>query len=155
MKELECVAEIEVSYTPTNREQVSITSPQDAYDELVKFFPKQTIALQEKFVVMYLNNNNIILGVYELSKGGITSTVVDIRLLFSVALKVAATNIILAHNHPTGNLKPSKADLELTQKIKEAGKFLDITLTDHLIISPKEKFYSFADEGIYNKIIEL
>ncbi len=97
---------------------------------------------------MYLNQNNIVLGVYELSKGGITSTVVDVRLLFSVALKIAATNFIIAHNHPTGNLNPSKTDIELKKKIKEAGKYLDITLTDHLIISPDEKFYSWAEEGM-------
>lgn len=87
------------------------------------------------------------LGVYPLSTGGITGTMVDIRLILSVALKEAATGIILAHNHPSGNLQPSSADRDLTAKIKDACKYFDISLLDHLIIAPDRKYYSFADEG--------
>ena len=97
---------------------------------------------------MYMNRNNRVLGVYPLSEGGLTGTVADIRLILGIALKVAATGIILCHNHPSGNLKPSQADIQLTQRVREAGKLLDIPLIDHLIISPVCEFMSFSDEGL-------
>ena len=143
----EHVAEIQVSYRPAISNKPVIISALDAFIEMVEFFPSETIALQEKFVVMYLNRCNRMLGVYPLSTGGITGTMVDIRLILSVALKVAATGIILAHNHPSGNLQPSSADKMLTQKIKEACSFLDISVMDHIILNPKGEYASFADEG--------
>ena len=143
----ERVAEIQVSYRPAISNKPVIISALDAFVEIVEFFPSETIALQEKFVVMYLNRCNRVLGVYPLSTGGITGTMVDIRLILSVSLKVAATGIILAHNHPSGNLKPSSADKDLTGKIKDACKYFDISVFDHLIIAPDRKYYSFADEG--------
>lgn len=97
---------------------------------------------------MYLNRANRVIGVYKVSVGGITGTVADPRLILSVALKSAATSIILAHNHPSGNLKPSRADLELTTKIKTAAQLMDITVLDHLIVTSDEGFLSFADEGL-------
>lgn len=101
----------------------------------------------EEFWVLYLNNRNKIIGKEKLSSGGLTGTVVDVRLLFKNALHRLATAIVLAHNHPSGNLKPSQADIALTNKIKEAGRLLDIQLLDHLIIADTG-FYSFADEGV-------
>ena len=86
------------------------------------------------------------LGIYPLSRGGITASLVDVRLIFAVALKCNATGIIICHNHPSGNLKASKADINLTNKIKECSTLLDITLIDHLIIS-KTGFYSFINSG--------
>ena len=100
-------------------------------------------------MVMYLNRMNRVLGIYPMSIGGITGTVADIRLIFSVALTIASTSIILCHNHPSGNMKSSKGDIDLTKRIKDAGKLLDIKLLDHLIISPKDRDYlSFANEGL-------
>lgn len=97
-------------------------------------------------MVMQLNRAHRCLGIFPLSTGGITGTVADIRLILSVALKTAATSIKVSHNHPSGNLKPSRADIDLTYKIKEGGKLLDIQLPDHIIISPKEKdYYSFPE----------
>ena len=142
------VSEIEVSYRPSIGRKPIIVSGLDAYNELMNFFPAETIALQERFVVMYINRANRVLGVYPMSKGGITGTVVDIRLLMSVALKVAATSIILAHNHPSGNLQPSMQDQELTKKIVEDCKYFDIAVTDHLIISHEGDYYSFADNRL-------
>jgi DNA repair protein RadC len=142
------VAEISVSYKPSKAHKPIIKSSEDVYFHLLKFFPEDTIALHETFVVGYLNRANRLIGVYELSKGGITGTVADPRLVLSVALKTAATGIILAHNHPSGNLQPSSADIEITKKIEAACKFLDIKLIDHIIISPTGEFYSFIDEGI-------
>lgn len=142
------VAEIEVVYKPAISDKPIISSSLDAYNVLVNFFPGETLSLQERFVAMYLNRSNRVIGVYHMSTGGITGTVVDVRLLLSVALKTAATGIILAHNHPSGNLKPSEADKEITNKIKAACKLMDIELLDHLIISPVGS-YSFADESIF------
>lgn len=137
-----------VSYHPDNEHKPTIKSSQDAYNHIKEFFSPDTIALQEQFVAAYLNRANKIIGVYVVSKGGITGTVADPRLILSVALKVAATGIILAHNHPSGNLKPSGADEEITRKIKEGAALFDITLLDHLILTADSKYYSFKDEGL-------
>ena len=101
----------------------------------------------EEFWVLYLNNSNKVLAKHQLSKGGFTSTLVDVRLLYKEALKLSAIGVIVCHNHPSGKLEPSTSDIELTQKIKEAGVTLDIKLLDHLIITEKA-YFSFADEGI-------
>jgi DNA repair protein RadC len=149
MKPIQQVAEITISYKPTVCKKPLIASSIDAYRELKDFFPEELIHLQEQFVVMYLNRANRIIGIYRLSTGGITGTVADPRLILGTALKVAATSIILSHNHPSGNMQPSKADELLTNKIKEAAKFMDIQLSDHIVISPIDgAYYSFADEGL-------
>ncbi len=101
----------------------------------------------EEFWVLFLNNSNKVLAKHQVSKGGMTATVVDIRLLFKQALELFSVGIIVCHNHPSGKLKPSDADLQLTQKIKNAGNTLDIKLLDHLIITEKA-YFSFADDGI-------
>lgn len=148
-KKINRVAEISVSYNPTKAEKPTIICSIDAYVLFLNFFPKDTISLQESFMAMYLNRANRVIGIYLVSIGGISGTVADIRLILSVALKVVATGIMLAHNHPSGSLKPSRADIELTNKIKEAARFMDLNLLDHLIISPAGgKYYSFADEGL-------
>jgi len=100
----------------------------------------------EEFWVLYLNNSNVILDKIQLSKGGITGTLVDTRLIFKKAIELVATSIILAHNHPSGTLQPSSADKKMTKKIKGAGETLDIKVLDHLIITEK-MYFSFADEG--------
>lgn len=101
----------------------------------------------EEFWVLFLNNSNKVLAKHQVSKGGMTATVVDIRLLFKQALELFSVAIIVCHNHPSGKLKPSDADIQLTQKIKNAGNTLDIKLLDHLIITEKA-YFSFADEGV-------
>lgn len=142
-------AEIEVSYRPAISDKPIIKTALDAYTVLKPFFPVNLIALKEIFVVLYLNRSNRVIGVYELSSGGITGTVADIRLILGIALKVVATSLIISHNHPSGNLTPSKPDEILTSKIKEAAKFMDIQLVDHIIFSPTVgMYYSFADEGL-------
>ncbi len=99
----------------------------------------------EEFWILYLNNSNKVLRAEQLSKGGITGTLVDIRLAFKKALELGAVSLILAHNHPSGTLKPSESDIKLTAKIKKAGESLDITVLDHLIVTEKT-YFSFADE---------
>jgi len=101
----------------------------------------------EEFWVLYLNNSNTVVAKEQSSKGGLTATIVDIRLLFKRALELASVAIIVCHNHPSGKLQPSKADKDLTQKIKNAGVTLDVKILDHLIITEKN-YFSFADEGI-------
>ena len=137
------VSEIKVSYSTTNTPKVKITSGDVAFELLLSLWDLDTIELQEEFKVLLLNRANEVLGIYPLSKGGITGTVVDSRLIFAVALKCNATGIIIAHNHPSGTLKPSEADITLTKSIKKCADFLDITLIDHLIIT-KNGFYSFS-----------
>lgn len=149
VKENTKVSEISVSYRPAVANKPIVISSLDAYVLFKQFFDESTINLQETFMVMYLNRMNRVLGIYPMSKGGITGTVVDIRLIFSVALTIASTSIILAHNHPSENMKSSKGDIDVTNRIKEGGKLLDIQLLDHLIISPVDReYYSFADAGI-------
>ena len=98
--------------------------------------------------MLLLNNANKVKGTYQASTGGITGTVVDLRILFAVILKTVSTSIILAHNHPSGTLKPSGADKALTDKIKNAAELFDIRVLDHLIILPSGNYFSFADNGL-------
>ncbi|WP_434037709.1 RadC family protein [Formosa sp. 4Alg 33] len=100
----------------------------------------------EEFWIIYLNNSNTILQKQQLSKGGITGTLVDVRLTLKMALELGATALILVHNHPSGTLKPSVADKQITQKLKTAALSLDIKVLDHLIITERS-YFSFADEN--------
>ncbi len=101
----------------------------------------------EEFWVLYLNNSNKILAKHQISKGGLTATLVDVRIIFKKALELFAIGLILCHNHPSGKLIPSASDIELTKKIKKATFTLDLKLLDHLIITEKA-YFSFADEGV-------
>ncbi len=144
------VNEIKVSYIETATENVTkeIASSEDASELFYQLWDKDTIALRECFKVILLNNANKVKGIYELSQGGITATMVDIRILFAVVIKSLTVGIIIGHNHPSGVLKPSTSDIKLTRKIQEAANLLDVKLLDHLIITPKGSYYSFADEGL-------
>ncbi|WP_223549431.1 MULTISPECIES: DNA repair protein RadC [Aestuariivivens] len=101
----------------------------------------------EEFWIIYLNNSNKVIHKHQLSKGGITGTLVDVRLVLKNALEVGATGLILAHNHPSGTLRPSEADKQITKKLKTAAQSLDINVLDHLIITEKA-YFSFADETL-------
>lgn len=129
--------EIDIVYKPL-KEMVTrpkITSPQDAVRIFRENWDDMKIGIQEQFKVMYLNRGNMVLGITNLSTGGLSGTVVDPKVLFAMALKVAASAIILAHNHPSGNLTPSDCDRKLTKKLEEVGKLLDIAVLDHVILS--------------------
>jgi len=145
------VTEISVAYRRKRSKRVlpRIETSSDALVHILDGFDHKTIGMQEQFVCMYLNPANEVLGIYRAATGGITSTVADIRIILSVGLKVLATGIICAHNHPSGNLKPSRHDEDLTRKLKEAAKVMDMKLLDHLIVEPSGiNYFSFADEGI-------
>lgn len=144
---LEGVSEIEISYKPAIGLKPEVTSSSDAYRILKEYYPEDQIALKEYFVVMYLNQANRVIGVQKLSIGGLTSAIADVRLLFGTALKILATGIVISHNHPSGNTRPSLQDRNLTKQVKEAGKLLDIKLLDHLIITPDDQYISMADNG--------
>ena len=141
------VAEIQLSYRPTCRLGPIIRTSKDAYEELRLWFPEETISLQERFVVLYLNRANKVLGAFIASSGGITGTVADPRLIMSVALKAAAVGIVLAHNHPSGNLQPSAQDIEITKKIALACGLFDIKVVDHLIITSERNYLSMKEDG--------
>lgn len=145
------VAEIEVVYrkkvTVKASERPVITRSSDACEILKHYWDENKIDLVEEFKVLFLNRANRVLQFGNFSSGGLTGTVADPRLILAAALKLASCAIVLAHNHPSGNLKPSRADEQLTQKIKQAAAYHDITVMDHLIIT-SEGYYSFADEGL-------
>lgn len=146
---LTIVSEVELVYRSKVKasQRPSIKRSQDAFRILWNNWNKDKIEFVEQFKVLYLNRNNKILAIYELSTGGLTGTVADPRLIFLTALKLNATALILSHNHPSGNLSPSNADNSLTEKIKNAGKLLDIMVSDHIIIT-SEGYFSYADEGL-------
>lgn len=125
-------------------EKPKIGSSQDAFLLLQSIIGDLPV---EEFWVLYLNQGNFVVRKEQISKGGINQTSVDLRIIMKFALEEMATSLILAHNHPSGNLKPSQADINLTRKIKEAALSLDIEVFDHLIVTQKS-YFSFADEGI-------
>ncbi|MGS0747679.1 RadC family protein [Halpernia sp. GG3] len=125
-------------------EKVKIANSTDAFKV---FHPLLADLTAEEFWVIFLNQNNRILGKSQLSTGGINFSLVDLRILFKLALEFSCSAIMIAHNHPSGNLKPSEADNTITKEIAEAGKILKIQLLDHLIIT-QSTYFSFADENL-------
>ena len=147
MKQNSQVSEIQVSYTPSLLVDMSIKNSKKSFELMLNEWEQETLQMQEEVKILLLNRNNKVLGIYSLAKGGLTPCVVDVRIILSIALKTLATGIILVHNHPSGNLKPSQADLDITKKLKNSCDLLDISLLDHLIIT-KDNYFSFADEGL-------
>ena len=141
------ISEIRVSYSNSNKKKPKVNNSKESYQIILNCWDKNTIELQEEFKILLLNRANQVLGIYSMSKGGVSGTIVDIKLVFSVALKCNSSSMVLVHNHPSGNLKPSESDLLLTKKIIKASKVLDLQIIDHLIIS-KDNYYSFADDGL-------
>jgi DNA repair protein RadC len=142
------LAEIEVSYTSKvkYKDMQIVKSSKDA-EKIFRTIWQPTLEFRESFYILLLNRANKVLGWYRISEGGLSGTVADPRIIFSIALKCNALNIVMAHNHPSGNNQPSAADVQLTKNITEAGRVLEITVLDHLILT-KENFYSFVDEGL-------
>ncbi|WP_431294138.1 JAB domain-containing protein [Pedobacter sp. P26] len=143
------VAEIEISYHPAFKlaELPQVTSAQEAYGVLMERWDKGRLELLEEFKVILLNRRARVLGVVNISQGGLSGTLADPKVIFAVALKACASGMILAHNHPSGELSPSDADISLTRKLKSGGEILEISVNDHLIVS-RYGFYSFLDEGM-------
>jgi len=141
------VSEIQLKYKtnfdPESSPRIKVSK--DAYKVFLQMW-SDNIQFVEEFNILLLNRSNYVIGFSNVSKGGIAGTVVDAKVIFSAAILAGASSIILAHNHPSGGLRPSQADLDITQKLKTGAKALDIMILDSLIITP-HKYYSFVDEG--------
>lgn len=143
----EGVPEIKVRYNKSRKKSLGKISQSDnAADFIRKLYTRGTIELQESFIVLYLNNQNEIIGYYKHTTGGINATIADLRLILGTALKSASTSLIVAHNHPSGNLTPSSSDEKLTKEIKKGAELLNLRLLDHIIVTKKE-YFSFADNN--------
>lgn len=144
------VNEINISYSPNKQylEGCSISSSQDSFNLLYSLFHQDTIYLREEFIILYLNRGNKVLGYFKAFTGGVSGVICDPKIILAIALKGLASAIILAHNHPSGNRRPSDRDSSLTKKVKLAANEMDIQLLDHLIITPNGDYFSFADEGM-------
>ncbi len=141
------VAEIQLKYKPQPLTE-SIRNSVDLHKFLIsRVYDDETIGYKETFKVLLLNNHNKIIGYTTISEGGLTSTVVDVRVVMQTTLITNATSIILTHNHPSGNTTPSGHDDSLTKKIKAACELMDIRLLDHIIVTPFDSYYSYCDEG--------
>ncbi|MEI3483075.1 MAG: JAB domain-containing protein [Bacteroides caccae] len=140
------VGEVELTYKSTSKARSKIYSSEDAYKVLLPTYKEGTICYKEYFKVLFLNQSNQVLGYTLISEGGITETCADVRIILQAALLTNSVAIILAHNHPSGSMKPSRQDIEITKQVKDAARLMRITVTDHLILTDAG-YYSFADEG--------
>jgi len=142
------VAEIVLSYRPGSKvsEKPQIASSLTAIRILRANWDESKIEFIEECKVILLNRANRVLGIFNASSGGTAGTVVDLKVIFGAAMKASASAMILAHNHPSGSLKPSEQDKRLTERLVKAGNILELPLIDHLIITA-EGYYSFADDG--------
>lgn len=146
-KAVSIVAALEIGRRRNSSDTLSrkrITSSASVYELL---HPVIGDLPHEEFWVVYLNNSNKVLEKQQLSKGGITGTLVDVRLVLKTALELNAVGLILAHNHPSGTLRPSQSDKQLTQKLKKAAASIDVKILDHIIVTEKA-YFSFADDGL-------
>lgn len=139
------ICKITLVREPTDIHKAKIVGSTNASEYVREFYPSD-LNVREHFYAMYLNQSNNVIGYHHISTGGITGTMVDVRMIIKGALDCLAIGIILVHNHPSGNLKPSNADDKITRKIKEACSLMDIRLLDHLILT-EDSYYSYADEG--------
>lgn len=151
-KSLYRISEIGIYYKSKvpYRDRISINSPDMAYEVLKRAWDQNKIELLEEFKILLVDNKSNCLGIVDIASGSINSCIVDPRLLFSAALKARASGIILAHNHPSGNVFPSENDKKLTEKIRQGAEILNIAILDHLIVSP-HNYYSFAEKGLIPK----
>lgn len=142
------VAEVELTYKTKVKDydRIKITSSKDAERALRPLFA-DVMEHREMFYILLCNRKNKVMGAYMVSVGGVAGTVADPKLIFQAAIKANASSIILCHNHPSGGLNPSQADIELTKKVKAGGALLDIQVLDHIILT-EETYFSFGDEGI-------
>lgn len=143
-------SEIRIHYKSKIRpsERPQITCSKDCAEIFKNIFDFNTIDYKEFFYAMYLNRSNKILGVLQVSSGGVSGTVADAKIIFQGALKLNASTIIVCHNHPSGNIKPSEQDIALSKKLKEGAAFLDMAVIDSIIITSGDSYTSLADEGL-------
>ena len=140
------LAEVQITYSNPVKsvDRFKVVGSQSVASALREFWPSYD-HIEFMYMIM-LNRQNQILGYHQVSKGGITGTIIDLRVIYQVALKANASAIIIAHNHPSGNLEPSETDKKVSREVKDAGKILNITLLDHIILTT-DGFHSMADDG--------
>jgi len=144
------VSEVELIYRTNIKpsERIKIEDSKKVYSVLKTVYDYNTIEHKESFYAMYLNRANKLLAVILISEGGTSACLVDVKIIFQAALRVNASAIILSHNHPSGQLQPSNADIQITNRVKEAAKLLDMQVIEHIIVTPEEdQYYSFANNG--------
>ena len=145
------VGEVELHYKRTQTERLPntrVTCSRDANDVFRIIFDRNTIEYRESAHALFMDNANRVLGYFQVSTGAMNGTIMDVRMIFQTALKLNASALMIAHNHPSAKMQPSRADITITSKVKSAGEILDIKLLDHLILMPDESdYYSFTDEG--------
>jgi DNA repair protein RadC len=139
--------EVQIKYRTGNVQRQKIEGAEDSYNVFRGIFDEDTIDYDESVFVVFTNRALYTIGYFKVSQGGLSGTVVDPKKIFSVALQSGATGLIIAHNHPSGNLKPSVQDKELTTKLQQGAKILDLTFYDHLIVT-SDNYYSFNEEGL-------
>jgi DNA repair protein RadC len=144
------VSEVQLIYKNKVKasDRIKISCSRDAYKLFMDSWDPETIEFLESFKILLMTRSNAVLGILEISRGGTTGTISDLKVIFSAALKGNASGIICAHNHPSGNLNPSESDKLLTNKLRDAGNIMSIQLLDHLIISTEGDYYSFADNAL-------
>jgi DNA repair protein RadC len=144
------VAEVSLTYkskVPASQ-RPKISCSRDAYKIFNDSWEQDTLEHVEEFKILLLNRSNSVLGILPISKGGISGTVTDVRIILQAAIIANASGLIVCHNHPSSSLNPSESDTKITQKIKEAANLMDIQLLDHLILTTEDNYYSFADQGL-------
>jgi DNA repair protein RadC len=142
---MKTISKFELKKSSTTFEKVKITSSIDAQNYIRQFY-FDDIEIYESCFILLLNRNNQTIGYAKISQGGITGTIVDAKIICKYAVDSLASGVILAHNHPSGNLNPSQGDKDMTNKIKDALKLLDTSLFDHVILT-SEGYYSFMENG--------
>ena len=136
-------------YNSSLQNRPKITDVKMAHEIIMRMMDMNKIGLQEQIVVLYLNQANLVIGSSNAFTGGLTGSVVDIRIIIATALNLMATGVIIAHNHPSSNLKASTQDITLTKKLKTALSYMDINLLDHLIVTPENEYLSMSNEGLF------
>lgn len=146
---LQTISEVRLIYRTKVKasDRPQIKCSRDAYEIFMESWDLDSIEHTEEFKLMLLNRSNRVLGISSLSKGGTTGTLVDVKLLLQYTIKSNANAIILCHNHPSGNLHPSEADTNITNKVRNSATIMDIQLLDHIIIVPEGRYLSMADDG--------
>jgi len=149
IRSLFSVSEVELVYRSKDRtaNRPKVTTAQQAYDIFMAHWDMNKIDLVEHVKMLLLSRSGACLGISPIAAGGMADCPVDPKIIFATALKKRASNIVLAHNHPSGSLKPSKADELVTQRLRDGGNLLDIRLNDHLIVTPTH-YFSFAEAGL-------
>jgi len=146
----ENISEVKLVYRTRVKasDRPSVKCSKDGYNLFMGSWDQDSIEHFEEFKIMLMTRSNRVLGIASISKGGINGTVTDVRIILQMAIKSNASGIIICHNHPSGNIEPSESDRQITRKIQESARIMDIQLLDHLIITAEDSYYSFADNGL-------